>query len=66
MTVIHREHPVQLVRYPAYERGAKMFVIRVFGENDVREVFQSRSERVAREQYDIERHYRCPRPGPPA
>jgi hypothetical protein len=53
VTVLHREHPVQLVR------DGKDFIVRVFSATDVHEVFRSRRHSVAREQYDIERHYRC-------
>jgi hypothetical protein len=55
MTVLHHEHPVQLVR------DGREFAVRVFSATDVREVFRSRRHRTAREQYDIERHYRCRR-----
>jgi hypothetical protein len=55
MTVLHHEHPVQLVR------DGREFAVRVFGVADVREVFRSRRHRIAREQYDIERDYRCRR-----
>jgi hypothetical protein len=55
MTVLHHEHPVQLVR------DGREFAVRVFSATDVREVFRSRRHRIAREHYDIERHYRCRR-----
>jgi hypothetical protein len=55
MTVLHHEHPVQLVR------DGREFAVRVFSASDVREVFRSRRHRIARVQYDIERHYRCRR-----
>lgn len=63
MTIIHAEYPVQLVRFPGYEVGEprSVFVVRVIGATEVREVFRSFKHRVAREQFDIECHYRCRR-----
>lgn len=63
MKVIHARHPVQLVRYPGHEVGEprSVFAVRVIGTTEVTEVFRSFKHRTAREQFDIECHFRCPR-----